>query len=337
MSEKQNYDKILMVSGIVLGLGVAAYGACTFMKLDDQYKFTTRVSEKPVEPPSGIKKAETVNQEISASHELKPIVQETQEYVGFVAPNLWIKTGGTEPFDIVSGPPIHGNIPNKWFLDNGLEDIFIYSDVLTRDPDNDGFTVQEEYEAKTHPNDPNSHPPLINKLYVDEIKQFGFYLVFSQADGNDFTFKGQNRARQDLWRSTVQLNGQFGARKNTNEKPRFELVSVANKEFKNESLNMVETDPEATVKDLKPTKNGQTYTVRRGAKYFIPIIDKKVNLTIAAGPKRDTSFEVEEGADFQIPGDTKQTYTLKTVDNATQTVTIANKTTGEQTTLSKKK
>lgn len=72
MSEKQNYDKILMVSGIVLGLGVAAYGAWTFMKLDDQYKFTTRVSEKPVEPPSGIKKAETVNQEISASHELKP-------------------------------------------------------------------------------------------------------------------------------------------------------------------------------------------------------------------------------------------------------------------------
>lgn len=86
MSEKQNYDKILMVSGIVLGLGVAAYGAWTFLKLDDQYKFTTRVSEKPVEPPSGIKKAETVNQEISASHELKPIIQETQEYVGFVAP-----------------------------------------------------------------------------------------------------------------------------------------------------------------------------------------------------------------------------------------------------------
>lgn len=69
-----------------------------------------------------------------------------------------------EPFDIISGPPIHGNIPNKWFLDNGLENEFVYSDVLTRDPDNDGFTVQEEYAAKTHPNDPNSHPPLVSKL-----------------------------------------------------------------------------------------------------------------------------------------------------------------------------
>lgn len=86
-----------------------------------------------------------------------------------------------------------------------------------------------------------------------------------------------------------------------------------------------------------PTKNGQTYTIRRGTKYVIPIIDKKVNLTITAGPERDTSFEVEEGSDFRIPGDAKQIYTLKTVDNATQTVTIANKTTGEQTTLSKKK
>ena len=177
MSEKQNYDKILLASGIVLGLGVAVYGTVTLLGLNDKYKFTTQVSEKAIEPPPGIKKAAEVNQELSASHELKPIAQETQQYVGFVAPNLWIKEGGMEPFDIISGPPIHGNIPNKWFLDNGLENEFVYSDVLTRDPDNDGFTVQEEYEAKTHPNDPNSHPPLVNKLFVDEIKQFGFYMA----------------------------------------------------------------------------------------------------------------------------------------------------------------
>lgn len=200
MSEKQNYDKILLASGIVLGLGVAAYGTLTFLGLNDKYKFTTQVSEKAIEPPPGIKKAAEVGQELSASHELKPIAQETQKYVGFVAPNLWIKEGGMEPFDIISGPPIHGNIPNKWFLDNGLENEFVYSDVLTRDPDNDGFTVQEEYAAKTHPNDPNSHPPLVSKLFVDEIKQFGFYLAFTQADGNDFTFKGMNRAKQEIWK-----------------------------------------------------------------------------------------------------------------------------------------
>lgn len=131
MSEKQNYDKILLASGIVLGLGVAAYGTLTFLGLNDKYKFTTQVSEKAIEPPPGIKKAAEVGQELSASHELKPIAQETQKYVGFVAPNLWIKEGGMEPFDIISGPPIHGNIPNKWFLDNGLENEFVYSDVLT--------------------------------------------------------------------------------------------------------------------------------------------------------------------------------------------------------------
>ena len=158
MSEKQNYDKILLASGIVLGLGVAAYGTLTFLGLNDKYKFTTQVSEKAIEPPPGIKKAAEVGQELSASHELKPIAQETQKYVGFVAPNLWIKEGGMEPFDIISGPPIHGNIPNKWFLDNGLENEFVYSDVLTRDPDNDGFTVQEEYAANTsqRPQQPSS-------------------------------------------------------------------------------------------------------------------------------------------------------------------------------------
>ena len=105
MSEKQNYDKILLASGIVLGLGVAVYGTVTLLGLNDKYKFTTQVSEKAIEPPPGIKKAAEVNQELSASHELKPIAQETQQYVGFVAPNLWIKEGGMEPFDIISDLP----------------------------------------------------------------------------------------------------------------------------------------------------------------------------------------------------------------------------------------
>ena len=60
MSEKQNYDKILLASGIVLGLGVAAYGTLTFLGLNDKYKFTTQVSEKAIEPPPGIKKAAEV-------------------------------------------------------------------------------------------------------------------------------------------------------------------------------------------------------------------------------------------------------------------------------------
>ena len=165
------------------------------------------------------------------------------------------------------------------------------------------------------------------------------WLIDRQLNGNvcEARIWDVARTQQEIWKNIVQTNGKFGTRKNTKDEPRFELVSVVKKEFKNPSLDMVETDEEAVVKDLKPTKNGQTYTIRRGTKYVIPIIDKKVNLTITAGPERDTSFEVEEGSDFRIPGDAKQIYTLKTVDNATQTVTIANKTTGEQTTLSKKK
>ena len=68
MSEKQNYDKILLASGIVLGLGVAVYGTVTLLGLNDKYKFTTQVSEKAIEPPPGIKKAAEVNQELCAGN-----------------------------------------------------------------------------------------------------------------------------------------------------------------------------------------------------------------------------------------------------------------------------
>ncbi|MFR4416972.1 MAG: hypothetical protein ACLT8E_06090 [Akkermansia sp.] len=56
---------------------------------------------------------------------------------------------------------------------------------LTRD-NNDGSPYRGIC-GKTHPNTPSQ--PLVSKLFVDEIKQFGFYLAFTQADGNDFTFK----------------------------------------------------------------------------------------------------------------------------------------------------
>nr|WP_270589031.1 Amuc_1099 family pilus-like system protein [Akkermansia muciniphila] len=97
MSEKQNYDKILLASGIVLGLGVAAYGTLTFLGLNDKYKFTTQVSEKAIEPPPGIKKAAEVGQELSASHELKPIAQETQKYVASSPPISGLRRGEWNP------------------------------------------------------------------------------------------------------------------------------------------------------------------------------------------------------------------------------------------------
>ncbi len=344
MSEKQNYDKILLTSGIVLGLGVAAWGVMTFVGLDKVHKFNTKVTTQEVETPAGIADAKKLNTVLTADHSLKPIAIKgegdvlLQEYVGFVSPSLWIKLGETEPFDIIAGKPIHGNIPNKWFIDNGLAEVFVYDDVLSRDPDGDGFTVQEEYDSGTHPNDSGSHPTLTAKLNItdDGIKQSGFYLIFSQADGDDYSFKATARNGQEIWKETITMNAKFGSRKGSKDPKRFQLMSVDKKEFKDPKLDMVEEAMVATVKDMKATKNGQTYTVRQGSKHPIAITDRKVIFTITAGPASGETVEVEEGADFLIPGTKAPVYTVKVIDNKSQTAIIADKTTGTQKTITKK-
>ncbi len=339
MSDKENYDKILLTSGIVLGLGMAAWGVLTFTGLSDTHKLNTAIPDKAPEKPAGIATAKSINEQLLADHVLKPIKIGNQEYVGFVAPKLWVKIGDSVPFDIIAGPAIHGDIPNKWFLDNGLAEDFVFDDVLSRDPDGDGFTVEEEYRAGTHPNDAASHPDLTDKLLIADkgIKMQGFYLIFNQAEGDKYTFKAQARNEQELWKDSVTLNSNFGVRKGSKDPARFQLVSVVEKEFKHPSMDMTEKALEATVKDLKATKNGQTYTVRMGAKYRQTILDRKVILTITAGPNSGESFEVEEGADFVIPGTKAPVFTMKAIDNAEQTVTIADKKTGTRKTISKKK
>ena len=81
----------------LLDTHIAAYR----QKLSAQLSVHSRCANPMLTGRSGF---DYYRQELSASHELKPIAQETQKYVGFVAPNLWIKEGGMEPFDIISGP-----------------------------------------------------------------------------------------------------------------------------------------------------------------------------------------------------------------------------------------
>lgn len=73
-----------------------------------------------------------------------------------------------DPFEPGSAP-LHPPVPNDWFLQNGLADRILDADVLTQDPDKDGFTNLEEFEGKTSPTDPNQHPPYYTKL---RLKQF---------------------------------------------------------------------------------------------------------------------------------------------------------------------
>ena len=79
---------------------------------------------------------------------------------------------------------VHPPVPNEWLDQFGLP--IADADVLTQDPDQDGFNNLEEWQGHTNPTDKNSHPAFIAKLKMKSFKQEPFRLVFASWTGDTF-------------------------------------------------------------------------------------------------------------------------------------------------------
>lgn len=321
MSFKENYDKVFLLAGGVFGLVGAGIGVMTYLGMDDRYSVDGEVKSREIILP-GLDKTDQLMMSLTSDHQVARPKVGAHYFDVFVAPELWLKKGGTVPIDIYAeqAAPVHPPIPNVWFMENKLSNDFKYSDAATRDSDGDGFTNLEEFEAKTNPSDSSSHPSLIKKLALTDINVRAYRIIFSQDIAPDFGFKATTVGGADLWRETVKLNGVFG--KKPADVARFRLKEVANKEFQNKSTGVTETEAVAIVEDLKPTKQGVVYEIRKGSKYPATIQDRTAEFTVVAGSQSKTAFKVEEGKSFKIPGDDKAEYLLESIDVQSGTAAV---------------
>ena len=72
---------------------------------------------------------------------------------------------------------VHPPVPNEWLEQFGLP--IAEADVLSQDPDRDGFNNLEEWHDHTNPTERISHPPFIAKLKMKSFAQEPFRLVFA--------------------------------------------------------------------------------------------------------------------------------------------------------------
>ncbi len=90
-------------------------------------------------------------------------------------------------FDPIDGDePLHPPVENSWLLKYDLD--YSRTDILETDPDGDGFTVLEEWKAKTDPTDPKSTPPLVSKLRLESTNRIPFKVKFSGSPDGGETF-----------------------------------------------------------------------------------------------------------------------------------------------------
>ena len=77
---------------------------------------------------------------------------------------------------------LHPPVPNEWLDEFGLP--IAEADVLTQDPDADGFTNLDEWQGHTNPADTDSHPPYSFKLKLRSYAEEAFPLIFSSSIGD---------------------------------------------------------------------------------------------------------------------------------------------------------
>jgi hypothetical protein len=84
---------------------------------------------------------------------------------------------------IEGGENLHHPVPNAWFVENDLD--LSNNNILKLDPDGDGFSNLEEFNAKTNPKDKTSTPPSFTKMQLVAFKPVPFRIIFKGDGGTD--------------------------------------------------------------------------------------------------------------------------------------------------------
>jgi len=241
------------------------------------------------------------------------------------------KDDPSNPVDLLKSEAVHQGIDNIWWLKYALDPG--YSDSPDRDPDEDGFSNREEYEAETDPTLFKAHPNPIVKLAVMSVKTTQVHLKPADYGGGAYKFKLQARNERDFNRMPgtapgIKAGSIIEFEKDLMNK-RFKFVRVFEVEI--ERSGMTQMDKRWEIEDLKPNKAGTKYLFdKRGVMIGFPkresaIMDSTIELTLKALNQAGSPFKLEENSRFSLPFDpeaTEKPYLLKEVNLANKTIDV---------------
>jgi hypothetical protein len=183
----------------------------------------------------------------------------------------------------------HNGIPDEWEEKSG---VFAFdTEAINTDPDSDGFTSREEYEWKTDPKNPDSHPPYLAKVKVAEIKPIPFRMVF----------KGVSKANGVLiFQINLRTRGKTYWKKIGEEAEGFKLLSYDEHAAEGPTLTL--------------GHNGKQIPLIKG--HLVPRDDYEIKLHSLID---DSNIQVRPDVDFEYKG---SVYRVKKVDTQGKRVLI---------------
>lgn len=171
MADQSNPGIKVLATGAILGLAAAGFAGYTYM--DKVVEPETNVSSAKADS-SLTAEADMVKESLKKDRTVADAAPEGATVNGqprlaplFFSTELWQITLDDQKKNTVvdiydpAAPSIHGDIPNTWFIANNIAEALGRSDGKVLDSDEDGFTNEEEFAAKTCPSAANSYPDLV--------------------------------------------------------------------------------------------------------------------------------------------------------------------------------
>lgn len=351
MAEQSNPGQTALIVGIaaaLIGAGLGAY---------------TMTGGKPITPDTSIAREEVsvedLTQQVRALNATMAVERKFQDvapkgvmigdkprHVSFLfAPELWQvrfdKLAQNKMIDIydASSPNIHQDIPNLWFIENGLLEDLGLSTGATNDTDGDGFSNLEEYKAKTDPSAADAYPALAAsgqapKLLVKSIVttkaiiSADSMLAYETAEPAEVAIKIFADASDvsPTLKYTLKKGDSFGV--SDKDPKRFTIVGFEKGDYvdasgaSNAEMAVIIKDsfaPEASQDSLvragKPRANDKDKGTpnEKGRTIEDTIVTFEVTAGSAAG-KDAAIFKVPLINTFTLPGGDKSTFIIESID-----------------------
>ena len=338
MAEQSNPGGKALVIGAILGLASAGLAGYSYMDKVSEPETNISASKGG---ESLTAEADRVKESLKRDRTITDVAPEGAMVNGqpritplFFSTELWQITLDSEKKNTVvdiydpAAPSIHGDIPNTWFIANNIADALGRSDGRVLDSDNDGFTNEEEFNAKTCPSASTSYPDLVQtsgsapKLEVVKtsvaratiVVDNMFGMASSMPQSANIRIFAKHSDMTPVWKGDVKPGGTFDL---PGEKiGRFTVVRFEKAEFP--SFSGMTKENVVIVRDNVTASPDKEFRIRAGSKtspgtkdYGTPnekghrISDTSVTLRVTAGSaagKPEGEIKTQPYASFVIPG-----------------------------------
>lgn len=314
----KNYEKAALGGAVVVAIGISYLGWSKFGSVDEVFGLGLKGKGNNNTAVAGADKIPMAMQSMKLDRTWKQALDGDRPVNLFTGIALFVKSSEPEkPVDLLKDAPIHPPIPNTWWIENRIDPGF--ADSPQRDPDDDGFSNLEEYEAKTDPNASKSFPSLIAKLMYVKDDSLVWVIRPGYGSGDEFPFSYEDgKGRKNKVKAADMVGPGELFFENEPMKGRFKLLGHEVRKELNPKINVEMEVTIVRIEDQKANKKGLVYEfpspLAEDRKKDHVKFDRTAVLSLEALGLNGKEIMVEENTAFALPPSAAtKDYHLKTV------------------------